>query len=166
MEIYLMRHGKAEAICEDGDPARSLTPAGEESIIGIGRALAGMGISFDVIFASTLARAMQTGKLIGAQTNPGLTPVPSSELAYGEDLGRVLNLLREYPQASRALFVGHQPRIERWIGELVSTVGDVSLRVGTGCIGCIEIFSIPPREPGVLNWFCNSAQLDSLIQGP
>jgi phosphohistidine phosphatase len=119
MELYLIRHGIA-AECQDGedDARRALTPKGWEKTQKVARRLGELGLSLDVIFASPLVRAQQTGQiLLEAGLGRHLETLPA--LAPEGDLTAALAALVAEETLEQIALVGHQPDLGQWAETLV-----------------------------------------------
>jgi phosphohistidine phosphatase len=67
MDIFLLRHGIAHALGEDGsktDADRTLTDEGRSKVRAVARALRAMDVRFDAIASSPLPRAAETAEII------------------------------------------------------------------------------------------------------
>jgi phosphohistidine phosphatase len=114
MELVLLRHADAG----DQDPARfpddrlrPLTDKGRRTQHAIGRALQCMGIEFDHLLTSPLARARETaaitGEVVGCKGEIEVVP------ALGDDYSAdaLLRALGSYRPDSRIGCVGHEPHL-------------------------------------------------------
>jgi phosphohistidine phosphatase len=136
MEVYLMQH--AEALPEQEDPERSLSPKGEKDATQAGKALARLSINFSRIITSPKKRAIQTAKCVAREVNfpeerieifPGLEP-----LARPEELA---SQLAQMDLAGPTLLVGHLPSLGDLVSYLMASTGKLSFRMAG--IGCMEV---------------------------
>ena len=65
MKLYLMQHGLA--LAEEENPDRPLSGAGISGIETAARAMAGMGLSFDLVISSRKQRSRQTAEIVAAE---------------------------------------------------------------------------------------------------
>lgn len=158
MELYLIRHGvAAERQDEEDDAQRALTSKGWEKTQKVARRLVELGLSLDVIFASPLVRAQQTGQILletglasGLETWPALAP--------GGDLAEALAALAAEETLEKIALVGHQPDLGQWAETLVwgenrdklilKKAGVIGLAFNSGAVapGSGELFLLaPPR---------------------
>lgn len=107
IDLWLLRHGEAEAHGIRPDADRELTVRGREQSRAAGLALASLGVGFDVVYASPKVRAWDTAVL--ACEALGLEPVRHEPLAYGPGLAEARALLG----AGRILIVGHDPHLSQ-----------------------------------------------------
>jgi len=121
MDLYILRHG----IAAEKDPRRypddrdrPLTAEGQKKTLSIARRIKNLGMTFDVILSSPLARARQTAEItvsvLGCKSK-----LRFSEYLAPEGSKRALvQLLRRQKQRKRLLLVGHEP----YLSELISTL--------------------------------------------
>ncbi|MEB3174451.1 MAG: phosphohistidine phosphatase SixA [Cyanobacteriota bacterium] len=158
MELYLIRHGvAAERQDEEDDAQRVLTSKGWEKTEKVARRLVELGLSLDVIFASPLVRAQQTGQiLLEAGLSRRLETWPA--LAPGGDLAEALTALAADETLEKIALVGHQPDLGEWAETLVwgenrdklilKKAGVIGLAFNPGAVapGAGELFLLaPPR---------------------
>jgi phosphohistidine phosphatase len=129
MRLYLIRHGEAEvSSASGGDDERALTAAGAKEMRRVGRRLAELGASFDVIATSPLLRARQTAEALHAG---GAAPPAEEEpfLAGAGDFDDLRAWIgrQRRRRAAAAAVVGHQPMLGEWAELLLC--GDVRGRI-------------------------------------
>ena len=110
MELYLMQHGKA--LSEAEDPVRPLSPEGREEIRRSARALAKMGLKFDLILSSTKTRAKETAEIVAEETGYPVEAI--KEYAEFKPLGppeEAIKILKEHQEAQRVFVAGHLPSL-------------------------------------------------------
>jgi phosphohistidine phosphatase len=108
MNLYLVRHGKAEQGGEDAK--RRLTDKGRESVSRVARRLAKAGVQVDRIEHSGLTRAVETAQILAEQV--GGTLVESHGLLSSDDVEAVASRLPEM-DVETLMLVGHNPFMER-----------------------------------------------------
>src|SRR6478752_2763847 len=121
MDVIVVRHGVAmdrDEAAENAiaDEDRPLTPKGRRRMKAAARALADLATGADLLFSSSLLRAVQTAKIvrrafeddIGYRETPALLPH-----AEPSELARVLS---EGPAMPVVLVVGHEPHLGRFVG--------------------------------------------------
>ncbi|MEI2702746.1 MAG: histidine phosphatase family protein [Baekduia sp.] len=138
IDLWLLRHGEAEPHGSRPDAERELTKRGRAQSRQAGAALAALGVSFDVIYASPKVRARDTAML--AAEPLGIEPVLDAGLAAGPDAGDALALAH----AGRVLLVGHDP----YLSQLVHDLTGARVRLPKGSLCGIRI--APPGELAVL----------------
>jgi phosphohistidine phosphatase len=125
-QLWFLRHGEAEPHDARPDPERRLTPRGEEQSRAAGRALAALGLSFQLVVTSPLVRALDTARLTCEAL--GCEPVVDEALAGGFDVDDALRLAADAGEDKRVLFVGHNPDFVQIVGDL--TGGTIDLKKG------------------------------------
>ena len=159
-----MRHGIPAGGSGTPDRLRALSPVGVAETQRAGAGLAAMGVLFDRIVTSPLARAAQTAGLIArAQPSPP-EPEEMEELAGGvvpEELFRGLG--RVHP-AARILNVGHEPDMSALAGILTGTPLERALPFGRGSVARIDVDGLPPSRPGTLVWLLTAKLAGELAE--
>jgi phosphohistidine phosphatase len=152
IELYLVRHGLAEDRGEawPDDAKRPLTEEGMAKLRKAARALARLGVSFDVILASPLVRARQTAELIAAGFDPKPHIVTAESLAPGGSPAAVMADLEKHAKRERVALVGHEPGIGELAARLIGSRHPVPFKKGGICR--IDVLSLPPSGPGELRW--------------
>jgi phosphohistidine phosphatase len=125
-QLWFLRHGEAEPHGARADFERRLTPRGEEQSRAAGRALAALGVTFQLVVTSPRVRALDTARLACAEV--GCEPVVDEALSSGFDVRAALELAAAAGEQKRVLFVGHNPDFVQIIGDL--TGGVVELKKG------------------------------------
>jgi phosphohistidine phosphatase len=125
-QLWFLRHGEAEPHDERPDFDRRLTERGEEQSRAAGRALAALGVSFQLVVTSPRVRALDTARL--ACEALGCEPIADDRLGGGFDVDAALELAAAAGEAKRVLFVGHNPDFVEIVGDL--TGGTIDLKKG------------------------------------
>jgi phosphohistidine phosphatase len=165
MNIYLLRHGiavNAEETTSNND--RPLSPKGSKRMRKGTRGLRRLGLDFDAILTSPLARARQTTDIVaealGLQSRVSVIDAlqPSNSV---EDL---ISSLSEYKNRDNLLLVGHEPLLSETAAFLLTgkKTKALELEFKKGALCHIEIDTLPPRNPGTLLSFLTPKQLRSL----
>lgn len=118
MIIYLVQHG--EAMSEEEDPRRPLSPEGRRNVEAVARVAAGRGISPGRILHSGKRRAAETAEILGRamdsslEVHPGLAPMDPVE--------PMLRWLGEVAAqgVQSVCLVGHLPFLDRLAARLVT----------------------------------------------
>lgn len=126
-QLWFLRHGEAEPHDARPDADRRLTERGEEQSRAAGRALAALGIPFQIVLSSPRVRALDTARL--ACEALGHERVVIDESLAGEfALDDALDLAAGAGADKRVLFVGHDPDFTQILHDL--TGGAVDLKKG------------------------------------
>ena len=152
MEIYILRHGIAEAAhagMKDAD--RALTPEGAKKLQPVLRRARGVDVEPSIILTSPYRRARETAKIAvealrgGGRLvdSPALTPESSPEAVWDE--------IRAHKGEAQVMIVGHEPLLSAVYAHLLGEPS-VQIDVKKGSLGRIDVdrFSGSPR--GVFRW--------------
>lgn len=151
MDLYLLRHGKAEDIrpgMRDFD--RRLTPEGIEEMRAEAERLAALDMRVEAVFTSPLLRALETAQIAAEALGIDASRfVVDDRLASGVfGMGSLQSLVRDHPGCGRILLVGHEPDFSETAGLLV---GGAMIDLKKGGLIRIETASLEPGR-GVLRW--------------
>jgi len=126
LQLWFLRHGEAEPHDARPDLDRRLTKRGEEQSRSAGRALAALGLEFQLVVTSSRVRAHDTAKL--ACEALGCEVVVDERLSDGFDVDDALELAHAAGDDKRVLFVGHNPDFPQIVSGL--TGGQVDMKKG------------------------------------
>jgi phosphohistidine phosphatase len=151
--LYLIRHGVAEERGEawPDDTARPLSDRGISRLEKSARGLAELGVAFDVVLTSPLVRTRQTADVLAAAFDPRPAIVPVDSLAPGGTYQAVVADLEKHTRRKRIALVGHEPGIGELAARLAGIRHPIVFKKGAVC--CIDVGSLPPDQPGALQWF-------------
>ena len=157
-DIYIFRHGEAEAKGKSGDASRSLTGAGKAEVRRVAQGLARLGAQIDVILTSPLLRAQETAAIASDVLKPPGAVRTCDALAPG---GTNAALFKEISSLGkpRVMLVGHQPDL----GELASVLvwGSPGAGIALKKAGVVRVVTeqLPPGAIGELRWVLTPKQL-------
>jgi phosphohistidine phosphatase len=141
MRLYLIRHGEAEDLSAAGsDAERALTAAGAKEMRRVGRRLAELGASFDVIATSPLLRARQTAEALHA----GGSAPPAEEEPFLAGAGAFDDLRawigrQRRRRAAAVAVVGHQPILGEWAELLLCGDARGRIQLKKGAVVALEL---------------------------
>lgn len=138
MRLYLVRHG--EAVSEEVDPRRPLSPTGRLDVQKLGRFLRRAKLKVDPIWHSGKARALETAQILGEALSVKDAPLARQGLAPLDPIEPIESQLRKTEED--LMIVGHLP----FLGKLASSLltGSPSLGVlsfqaaGVACLERVE----------------------------
>lgn len=125
-QLWMLRHGEAEAHGKGPDEERRLTTRGAQQAAAAGRALVRLDLRFDAIFTSPKVRAHATAT--GAAAALGTDVILHPALASGFDADEARTLLAAADDGGRILVVGHEPDFSGTVHGL--TGGTVDFKKG------------------------------------
>ena len=126
-QLWFLRHGEAEPHDARPDADRQLTERGEEQSRAAGRALAALGVSFQLVLSSPRVRALDTARLACDALDSDRILIDDS-LSSGFEVADALELAAAAGEDKRVLFVGHNPDFEQVVHDL--TRGEVDMKKG------------------------------------
>jgi phosphohistidine phosphatase len=150
MQLYLVRHGEAEASPpKGGDAERRLTAAGRHDFARVVAGLRRLEPELTRILTSPLVRARQTAEILREQL-PGPAPEEWPLLAPGGALERLLAQLRDAGEA--VALVGHEPGLGRLLSLAVAGRQGDGTPLRKGGVARIEFDGPPKPGSGRLIW--------------
>src|SRR5690242_13671808 len=146
LKLYVLRHGQAGAHVDDSgkDAVRPLTAEGRKEIGEIANSLKRLDVSFDLIAASPLKRALETAKIVADKLKTKNLE-QWDELKATSDSSALFRRLSGLKGKLRILLVGHEPHLSGIVGEIIS--GKSSVRVGLkkGGLAKINVQELRPK---------------------
>jgi phosphohistidine phosphatase len=159
IELYLIRHGIATDLSDENpdDGKRPLTHRGIVRLRKEADALNTLGIAFDQIVTSPLARAKQTADVL-AEHLSGRPPVATSDaLAPAGTVAAALLDLARHSRRSRIAVIGHEPNIGELATRLLGARAAIEFKKGAICR--IDVESLAPVKGARLCWFVTPRML-------
>lgn len=160
VELFILRHGKAEArTMGTSDADRALTGQGREEIKKIGRWTVTMGYSFDVIATSPLKRAMETAEIIGLTTGQEYKIQVWDLLSPGGDIDALSKQIASAGMDGSILIVGHEPMLSIVISRVISGNAPTSVILVKGSFARIKNVTFQAQLSGDLHSLITPKQL-------
>ena len=164
MELFVIRHAIAEPLGKENqfsDEKRVLTIEGRKRMGEIARGLVKLGVEFDLILTSPLARAVETAEIIAAASGLSKKDIKLSEnLAPGAAAENLFAEIKGYAGAEAVALVGHQPDLGSMISRIIQTDGGgflIQLKKGGVC--CVNVSETVPTLRGEMMWLLTPRQL-------
>jgi phosphohistidine phosphatase len=134
--LLILRHGKSDWYAgSSSDHSRPLNRRGTKAAITMGKVLAMMGETPDLIYTSSATRARETALLAADAGDWGCQMVDVDDL-YGTSAGGALAVAAQAPdQVERLMLVGHQPT---W-GYLVHSLTGGSVEIKTATVAAVDL---------------------------
>jgi phosphohistidine phosphatase len=152
MELYILRHGIAG---ERGDPHypndddRPLTDEGQKKTLKIARRMKELGLTFDVILSSPLARARQTAEITASVLGC------KNKLKFSDHLapnGSKKALIQGIGRRKRLLLVGHEPYLSELISMLLAGETGLHIELKKGGLCKLDIPALHYGRCATLQW--------------
>lgn len=164
LTLYLIRHGVA---AERGDeyPDDSKRPLTHQGIVRLrkeAKALTAMGVGFEHIIASPLARTRQTADVLAQHLASQPSVSTSDSLAPAGTPAAVLHELGRHMRKASVALVGHEPNIGELAARLIGSRVPLAFKKGAICRIDFEVF--PPKGIGTLRWFVTPKMLLTRIK--
>jgi phosphohistidine phosphatase len=152
MELYFLRHGKAEDVGGRGAPddfSRALTEKGIEEMQAEAKAFEQLGVRPNVILASPLIRAKQTAQIVAKRLGIKAELIECELLAPGCNLERLRSLTAPYGSCHSIMLVGHEPDLSTMVGEIT---GGTSIELKKGGLALVTTERGIKAGCGVMQW--------------
>lgn len=162
MEVILIRHAKAGVRDPNSwpdDDDRPLTSQGRSEQRAAARAMKKMGIKFDFLVTSPLARAGQTAEIVAAVYGWVEPPQQADQLGHGCSVPAVIRLLAKFPPDARVALVGHEPDFSSLAAALISHSGHVGITLKKSGVVGIEFDGAAEAGAGTLMYHLKPSQL-------
>jgi len=163
--LILMRHGEAgEADSRrwPDDRQRPLTDAGRREHARVAEALRRMGVRFDRLLSSPLARARETAEITARAYGappPELTELLGDNAEPGSTLAGLAGV-----EASALLCVGHEPTLSRLAALLTSRDGSTRIEMAKSGVAVIECAGPVAPGRGRLRLHLRPPELTALLE--
>ena len=162
MDLFILRHGCAGNRLSDPmkDTKRQLTISGKKEVVEIAKSLKKLGVNFNVIISSPLARAFQTAKIIAKEYKLIEQIEQSEELKPNGSKDFLYNKLSKSNIDSVILIVGHEPYLSSMINDIISkndtdrnyNKNNNNIILKKAGVARIKITSTVPKLKGELRW--------------
>lgn len=164
MILYVLRHAQAEDRADQGgDEARRLTPRGRDRMRAAAAGLRAIGLKFDAILTSPLARAAETAEVVAAAYANDPPPQVMSALATGVAPAEAIGALVPFARYRHLMIVGHEPQLSGLVSMLLCGSSElVHLRFKKGGCVALELSDHFERGGAELLWMLSQRQLRKL----
>jgi phosphohistidine phosphatase len=165
MDLYLLRHGKAEKTVPIGgiDDERPLTGRGKTEIHEIAAWIRSQGYVIDCIATSPLIRARETAAIISEVYPAARGPELWEELSPGVEFDRLLSRIQELHTTPSLLLIGHEPSMSACISRIISGSGNVRIILKKGGLAKIVNFFPSQNSSGDLMWLLSPRHMHKSV---
>jgi len=166
MDLYILRHGKAEERSASirSDAKRKLAESGIREMAGIANCLELLDLRLDHLVSSPLKRAKQTAD-IAAKTllSKKKSVTVWDELKPEIDVEKTIRRLKSLKPDSSVMLVGHEPHLSTLIANLISAApGGVGISLKKGGFAHVRISSTTRNPMGSLRSILTPKQMKKL----
>ncbi len=151
MIVYFLRHASAGKSVSnpEKDARRPLDEEGIEQCRYVGRVLAALETTVDVIISSPLKRATQTASLVGNELGHEGKLQIESALAPEAEYDDFRKMLQKYQKNEALMVVGHNPSLSNFLSLAISRRGaDDGIDLKKGAVARVEV----DNKSAVLQW--------------
>jgi phosphohistidine phosphatase len=159
MDLFILRHGKAEQSPDRADGKRALTADGKDEMRKIGKWMQQKKFRFDVIATSPLTRAYETAEIVARSLGQKERLVVWEELGPGGDLDALSYRSSRYGEDVAIILIGHEPMLSMLISRIICGHDTGSLVLAKGGLAKIRNFSFDKRPSGELQWLLTPVQM-------
>jgi len=153
MVIYFLRHanaGQKHFSNPANDEKRSIDKVGEEQSHDVGRALAFIGATANVIISSPLTRAVQTAEIVAQEIGYEERLVLDDALRPEATFDQFKALINRHKDKAAIMVVGHDPSMTEFVNRVLSGGGPLAaVEMKKGGMAKVEK---ELRRPAVLRW--------------
>ena len=163
VDIYILRHGKAEkrAPSVHGDEGRTLTGEGRTEILGVAEFLASRDVVFGCIASSPYVRAMESAQIVAKALGKRGILMQWEELTPGAGIEALESRITSRNEDESLLLIGHEPLLGKFTGYMISGGGDAAIALGKGGLAKIRNARLDPVS-GELQWLLTVRQILSM----
>ncbi len=167
MNLYILRHGKAEAFgpAYPRDDLRPLSPRGWRRTEQSTRGMAVANVVVETIVSSPLLRARQTAEIVHAGLAVAADIEYADALATG-DLNGIVAAVRANERSKGVMLVGHEPTLSQLISIWAFGAPGGSFGLKPGGLCKLQTYAIALGQCAVVRWFLTPKQLVGLGKGP
>lgn len=154
MDLYILRHGKAEPYGQayHSDHLRPLTPKGRKRTKLSVKGMKAVDVNVDLIVSSPILRARQTAEIV--HEGLGLKkPIEfSNSLASGSVTG-VMSAIQAYYSYDGVMIVGHEPTLSELISTMSSGMYHVAFNLKPGGLCKLRVDTARIAQSATIEWF-------------
>ncbi|MBI5750428.1 MAG: phosphohistidine phosphatase SixA [Nitrospinae bacterium] len=158
MQLYLMQHG--QALDEEQDPQRHLSPEGKAQIGRTALALKKMGLSFDLMISSSKARARESAEIIADTLSYPLKEIEITDsLTPNSSPEDFIDFLAGFKDRERVFVAGHLPSLHNIALWLLCESCNINIKFEMGGVLRIDAERLPTHQ-GILRYYLLPEQLN------
>ena len=164
LELYIIRHGLAGKPLEDEqlDEERPMTKKGKDRMKDIAKSLEELGICFDAIVSSPLARAKETAEIVDKYCGDGGGIEYTELLKPGAPYDKLIEHLNGLEGKDKVAIVGHEPFLSGFASYCLSKGKSSFITLKKGGIMALETEGALKPGQCKLAWLMEPWQLVEL----
>ena len=164
MELFVIRHAIAEPLGrrnEFTDEKRALIVEGRNRMREVVKGLIKLGVEFDLILTSPLARAVETAEIIATAVGLSKKEIKQSvNLAPGASAEHLFAEIKSHAGVEAIALIGHQPDLGGLISRIIQSGGGaLSIQLKKGSVCCLSVTETVPTLRGDMVWLLTPRQL-------
>jgi phosphohistidine phosphatase len=157
MEIYLLRHGVAEAArAGTKDSDRALTEEGREKLARVLKRAKGAGVDPDLILSSPLRRALETAEQAAHALGYKGRILPTPALVPGASPFDVWEELRRHHGETAILLASHEPLLSSLLAFLLGNPA-MLVDMKKAALARVDCDRLGPEPQATLKWLLTPA---------
>lgn len=137
MNLFLLRHGEAEAVATAPE-GRQLTEYGHQEVINVARQFASRNLAIDACYVSPALRAQQTAETFLSQIFDAPGPVTLDVLNANHRAAEVMTALKDH-DSGNILLVSHNPLLSELLALLTDGNIDHLHILETANLACVSL---------------------------
>lgn len=164
MKLYVVRHAEAEEAAAGGeDEGRRLTERGTQRMREAAKGLRRLGVTFETLLTSPLARAAETAAIVAAAYDNNPPPQVLADLGTGVAPTQLASALASYTRRGDVMIVGHEPQLSELVAiALTGAATRLHIEFKKGSCIAIEVDGRLDRGESMLLWMLTQRQLRKL----
>ena len=158
MELYLMQHG--QALSEEQDTQRHLSPEGKAQIKRTAIALKKMSVSFDLIISRPKARTRESAEIVADTLSYSLNEIEITDtLNPNSSPEDFIDYLAGFKDRERVFIAGHLPSLHNIALWLLCESCNINIKFEMGGVSRIDAERLPTHQ-GILRYYLLPEQLN------
>ena len=160
MDLYILRHGKAEPYGHrfPSDGIRPLSKKGLKRTKLSAKGMKAANVKVDLIVSSPLLRARQTAEIV----HEGLgidEPIQFSGTLASGDVRLILSAIEAHSSLSGLMLVGHEPTLSELISTVASGSYHTAFNLKPGGMCKLNVSTVRFGQCATIEWFVTPKQL-------
>jgi phosphohistidine phosphatase len=160
MDLYILRHGKAEPYGQGypSDHLRPLTPKGRKRTKLSVKGMKTANVDVDLIVSSPILRARQTAEIV--HKGLGLVePIEFSDTLASGSVTGIVSAVEAHSSLNGVMLVGHEPTLSELISTMASGTYQTALNLKPGGLCKLNVTAIRLGQCATIEWFVTPKQL-------